>query len=84
MNKTKPKVLLSWIGANDLKALEGKSLEPIASPLEAASIDKVELLYSYQAEQVRPFSAWIKGHVNTVINAHPVQLSSPTLPSVRN
>lgn len=77
MNRTKPRVLISWIGGNDLKALDGQSLGPIAATIEASTFDIVELLYNYPEEQVQHYLAWLAERVNSSIQAHAVKLSSP-------
>lgn len=82
MSKAKPNILVSWIGANDLKAASSSAASeasgPIAATLEAESFDSVELIYNYPAEQVLPYIAWLKKWVSVPIQARAVSLSSPT------
>ncbi len=41
---TKQRVLVSWIGGNDLKAVSGGEAGPILSTLKAVPVDNVQLL----------------------------------------
>ncbi|WP_290525798.1 sigma 54-interacting transcriptional regulator [Alcanivorax sp.] len=82
MNKAKPRVLVSWIGGNDLKAPFSKEGEehafgPVASTLKEQAFDAVELLYNYPEDQVRPYLEWLQEQVETPINARSIPLSSP-------
>ena len=77
MSSTAPQTLISWIGGNDLKALNGQTLGPIASMLKVKEFDVIELLYNYPDDQVQPYLAWLSEQVQVPINAHTVQLSSP-------
>lgn len=82
MNKAKPRVLVSWIGGNDLKAPsskeeEGHAFGPVASTLKEQAFDAVELLYNYPEDQVRPYLEWLQEQVQTPINARSIPLSSP-------
>lgn len=71
------KVLVCWIGGNDLKAIEGQELGPIFSTLQSASFDSVELLYNYPKEQVERYLGWLAGQIGIPVNAHYEPLSSP-------
>jgi transcriptional regulator with PAS, ATPase and Fis domain len=73
----KRKVLISWVGANDLKAVTDGRAGPIRSTLAAGAFDAVELLYAYPAEQVEPYLGWLGQHVDIPITAHAESLSSP-------
>jgi transcriptional regulator with PAS, ATPase and Fis domain len=73
----KQRVLVSWVGGNDLKAVAGAEAGPILSTLNTVSFDSVELLCSYPAERVEPYLAWLRQQVDVPIIAHYVSLSSP-------
>ncbi|MBX9756609.1 MAG: sigma-54 dependent transcriptional regulator [Pseudomonadaceae bacterium] len=73
----KQRVLVSWVGGNDLKAVAGVEAGPILSTLNTVSFDSVELLCSYPAERVEPYLAWLRQQVDVPITAHYVSLSSP-------
>jgi len=73
----KQRVLASWVGGNDLKAVAGDEAGPILSTLNKVAFDSVELLCSYPAEIVEPYLAWLRQQVNVSITAHYVCLSSP-------
>ena len=77
MVASKQKVLVCWIGGNDLKAVAGGELGPILSTLRTAAFDAVELLCSYPTERVDPFLAWLGDQVDVPVNAHYEHLSSP-------
>ncbi|MGC1507577.1 MAG: AAA family ATPase, partial [Ketobacter sp.] len=77
MNRAKPRVLISWIGRNDLNALDGNGLGPLASTLTAVEFDRVELLYNYPEDEVKPYLVWLAEKVNADFQAHAVSLSSP-------
>lgn len=71
------KALISWIGGNDLKAIDSGEPGPILSTLQAVSADSVNLLCSYPAERVEPYLAWLRGQIDVPIEAHYESLSSP-------
>jgi len=73
----KQSVLASWVGGNDLKAVEGGEIGPILSTLNRVGFDSVELLCSYPAEIVEPYLDWLRQQVDVSIAAHYVSLSSP-------
>ncbi len=73
----KQRVLASWVGGNDLKAVAGAEAGPILSTLNKVAVDSVELLYSYPAEIVEPYLDWLRQQVDVPITAHYVSLSSP-------
>lgn len=77
MSTAKPRILISWVGANDLKALDGHTPGPIAATLEDAAFDVVELLYNYPEELVQQYLSWLAARVNISVQAHAVSLSSP-------
>lgn len=73
----KQRLLICWVGGNDLKSPEGGEVGPILSTLRSASFDRVELLSSYPAERVEPYLAWLKAGVDIGIELHYESLSSP-------
>ena len=78
MSKT---ILISWIGANDLKACTAEDANqtpgPIAATLQAESFDSVELIYNYPEDRVRPYLDWLQRRVTVPIQAAYAELSSP-------
>ena len=77
----KKHTLISWIGANDLKAIEEPedvSPGPLASTLSERTFDSVELLYNYPKKRVAPYIKWLKARCKAPITATHVTLSSPT------
>lgn len=73
----KQRVLVCWVGGNDLKAIEGGEVGPIVSTLRSDAFDRVELLCSYPAERVEPYLAWLREQADVPIAAHYAILSSP-------
>lgn len=78
-------ILISWIGANDLKAVENvqsevssESLGPLASTLSERTFDSVELIYNYPKKRVAPYIKWLKARCKAPITATHVTLTSPT------
>lgn len=71
------RVLISWIGGNDLKAVEGQAVGPIASTLKNTAFDSVELLYNYPDQQVKRYLRWLGDHCDASLQAHAIQLTSP-------
>jgi transcriptional regulator with PAS, ATPase and Fis domain len=77
MNSVKSRILISWIGGNDLKAMEGGTPGPIAATLEKASFDAVELLYNYPEKQVQAYLFWLKARTTVPLQEYAVKLNSP-------
>lgn len=77
MVAVKHKVLVSWIGANDLKAVIGEEAGPVRSALAAVDFDGVELLCAYPAEQVERYLRWLREQVDIPVTAYVEPLSSP-------
>lgn len=73
------RVLISWIGGNDLKVLEGGEIKkgPLLSTLKSVDFDKAVLLYNYPKDQVLPYLSLLKQQTKTLLDAHAVDLSSP-------
>lgn len=77
MPKSLHRTLISWIGANDLKAVGHEPAGPICSTLKNIPFDAVQLLYAYPYEQVSPYIAWLERHTDIAIDACEASLSSP-------
>lgn len=77
MVAVKHRVLVSWIGANDLKAVIGGEVGPVRSTLSAVEFDSVELLCAYPAEHVEGYVGWLREEVDISVTAHVESLSSP-------
>lgn len=77
MYKPLHRILISWIGGNDLKAVGHEPNGPIWSTLKGIQFDAVHLLYAYPYEQVSPYLTWLKSHTDISIDAFEASLSSP-------
>ncbi|MBU2884992.1 hypothetical protein KO507_04330 [Gilvimarinus agarilyticus] len=79
MGINKDQVLITWVGGNDLKALDSAAASPgpIASALATLSVDAIELLYNYPDADVKPYLKWLAGRTQATIRAHKVKLTSP-------
>lgn len=77
------KILVSWIGGNDLTAYEKREEQPetrgpVLSTLLADQFSKAYLLYNYPKEKVAPYITWLTKEVaSTTIEAKYRKLSSP-------
>ena len=74
-------VLISWIGATDLRAADQTDpteVGPIARALDARSFDRVVLLYNYDKKKVDPFLRWLGRRATPPVDSRHVDLSSPT------
>ena len=81
-NDKRNKVLISWIGGNDLGAASkdtdiNNAVGPIASVLHTHAYDSIVLLYNYPKERVVRYVKWLKQLTNANIHAHHIALSSP-------
>ena len=75
------KVLISWVGKNDLKAAAGTAgvgLGPIGQAIEARSFDVIHLVSDFPASDTKKFSAWLSDRTSAKILMHTVKLRSPT------
>lgn len=77
MNKKKKKILVSWIGANDLNMLDGQLGGPIFATVLTVKFDAIELIYNYSDEDVDRYVSTLLGKVDTPINARKAHLTSP-------
>jgi transcriptional regulator with PAS, ATPase and Fis domain len=73
------RILVSWIGGNDLKSIDAKGHNrgPIIRTLSEQNFDRVELLYNYPKREVKPYLNWLTSQTNQKINARSVALTSP-------
>jgi transcriptional regulator with PAS, ATPase and Fis domain len=76
------RVLVSWIGGNDLKAYEERERRPdirgpVLSTLLVETFSSAHLLYNYPENEVRPYLKWMADQVSTPIDATHCTLSSP-------
>ena len=76
------RVLVSWIGGNDLKAIPECSgchgdMGPVLSTISSNQFDKVYLLYNYPKKQTAAYLNWLSSKVSTEIEASYCKLSSP-------
>ena len=77
------RVLVSWIGGNDLTAFENRKAHPeargpVLSTLLEEQFSKAYLIYNYSKEKVAPYIAWLSKEVaSTKIESKYCKLSSP-------
>ncbi len=74
-------VLVSWIGATDLRArTEGEAvgLGPIAQALDARRFDEIVLLSNYEKAQEEQYVRWLAARTKCPIKTEHVSLSGPT------
>lgn len=74
------RVLLSWIGATDLRApLEADTVGvgPVANALDDRSFDEAFLLCDYPESKVKPYLKWLSGRSKTRIELLLEKLSGP-------
>jgi len=71
------RVLVSWIGGNDLAAVSGKLEGPIATTLSSESFDEAHLLYNYPKKEVDDYLEWLQQRVPTEIKVQSAKLRSP-------
>lgn len=80
-----PRVLVSWVGGNDLEAEERRQLGPVMAAVHEADSEgkpysRIYLLSNYPEERMKPFRAWFSKQIpsQTVISYKAISLSSPT------
>lgn len=74
------KVLVSWIGAADLRAPNESSagkIGPIARALLGREFQRVVLLHNSAQEEVDDFLKWLRGQVVVQAEQHPQELDFP-------
>ena len=71
-------VLVSWIGAHDLKAVTEGYTGPIIDTLSAVSFTRAELIFSYPESQTEPYLQVLRSRFpDAEINARFADLASP-------
>lgn len=71
------RILISWVGGNDLNSAESDHPGPIITTLQAKQFDKLILLYSYPKKDVIPFVDQVKTAFDLPVEALHERLSSP-------
>ena len=74
-------VLLTWVGATDLKASRGDpavGAGPVAQAVTTRDFDHVVLLNDYSASQGAAFAAWLRPQTSATVIVRQVTLTSPT------
>ncbi|WP_335901550.1 sigma-54 dependent transcriptional regulator [Shewanella algae] len=77
MNYQNKQLLVSWIGATDLKLSAEQLAGPIWATVSAKSFDAVELIYNYPDEVVEPYLAMLSGALDCIVTAHKAEIQSP-------
>jgi len=75
------KILVTWIGDQDLKASAASSDKlagPVASALAAKPFDRAILLANWTPEKTRPYLKWLEGFNLAKLELKPVDLVDPT------
>ena len=71
------KLLITWIGGNDLEAKSKKLQGPILRTLLSKEYDEVHLLYNYDDHLVQNFVLWLDSFTKCKKFVHRSNLSSP-------
>lgn len=71
------KVLVSWIGGNDLDAIGSKAKGPILATLEQEEFDQVQLIYNYPKKKVEPYLGLLESGTSAELIATSAKLRSP-------
>lgn len=71
------RILISWIGGNDLRAIDSDRPGPIASTLKSESFDQLVFLYNYPEKEVKPYLDWLSTQSDTPTEAYFIKLKSP-------
>ncbi len=77
----KPPILISWIGATDLKACEQGDKDgpgPIANAVTTQAYKEVALLSDYPEGRTRPFLEWLQKKTASPVTIRQVKLTDPT------
>lgn len=77
MNIINEKVLVSWIGGNDLESKASKMTGPIWATVSDVTFDRLELIYNYPSDLVTPYLELLTGNLSCPVNARKADLSSP-------
>lgn len=71
------RVLICWVGGNDLEAVTGPGHGPIYSTLSQMSFDRVVLLNAYPDKDVEAYRSWLEANTSVAVELHAESLSSP-------
>lgn len=74
-------VLISWIGATDLRVMQegaANGAGPVAQAVTEKEYSAIILVSDYPEEKIRPFLNWLQPQSPAEIILHKVALSSPT------
>lgn len=71
------KALVSWIGGNDLDAMNSDRQGPILRTLQTYTYDEVYLLYNYPDELVDDYISWLTNQVSASPIKYQCKLTSP-------
>ena len=71
------RLLISWVGGNDLNAIDSTHKGPIAETLLADDFEQIVLLYNYPKKQVAPYITWLREQTPIPIDAKYASLKSP-------
>jgi transcriptional regulator with PAS, ATPase and Fis domain len=75
------RVLLSWIGAADLKAAEGApgaDIGPVARAVRDRPFEQLVLLYNYAPDRVEAYVAWLRARTEVEVTHRPARVTTPT------
>lgn len=75
------KILISWIGRTDLRAVAEQAaigLGPIAQAVESLQFSHVVLISNYPEQESGAYIGWLGGMSKVTVTLHQVALSSPT------
>jgi DNA-binding NtrC family response regulator len=74
------KILVSWVGRTDLRAVEESDrigIGPIAQAINERHFDKIILISDYPESETKHFTQWLEAFTKSPIIVHPKQLTSP-------
>ncbi len=75
------KILVSWLGRTDLRAVEESEeigLGPIAQAVSTRPFDQIHLISDYPENETKCFVDWLGGHTKSPVSVHTRHLTSPT------
>ncbi len=75
------KILVSWVGRTDLRAVEESDevgLGPIAQAVSARSFEQIQLISDYPENETKRFVGWLGIHTESPVSIHIRHLTSPT------
>lgn len=75
------KILISWIGRTDLRAIEESTtigLGPIAQAVGSISFDQIALISDYPNSETEKYVSWLHGIKKVPTTLHQATLTSPT------